>query len=92
MSFVQRFVFFPQQWPTSGCGELFRLKGTGFGVCVRTKKKPRISPLRYPEFPVEFGGVGELHAAFLERKPHTRLRPAMRGRKSGFAPVEMTIC
>jgi hypothetical protein len=32
-------------------------------ACVRTKKKPQISPLRYPEFPVEFGGVGELHAA-----------------------------
>jgi hypothetical protein len=29
------------------------------------KKKPQISPLRYPGFPVGIGGVGELHAAFL---------------------------
>jgi hypothetical protein len=29
------------------------------------KKKPQISPLRYPGFPVGIGGVAELHAAFL---------------------------
>jgi hypothetical protein len=29
------------------------------------KRKLQISPLRYPGFPVEFGGVGDLHAAFL---------------------------
>jgi hypothetical protein len=27
--------------------------------------KPQIPPLRYPGFPVEVGGVGGLHAAFL---------------------------
>jgi hypothetical protein len=26
--------------------------------------KQQASPLRYPGFPVELGGVGELHAAF----------------------------
>jgi hypothetical protein len=30
-----------------------------------------ISPLRYPGFPLEVGGVGELHAAFFRGKPHT---------------------
>jgi hypothetical protein len=29
------------------------------------KGEPQISPLRYPGFPVEFSGVGDLHAAFL---------------------------
>jgi hypothetical protein len=29
------------------------------------KVKLQVPPLRYPGFPVEFGGVGELHAAFL---------------------------
>jgi hypothetical protein len=32
---------------------------------VKTQEKPQISPLRYPGFPVEFGGVADLHAAFL---------------------------
>ena len=32
---------------------------------VSRKKKSQISPLRYPGFPDEFGGVGELHATFL---------------------------
>jgi len=41
-------------------------------------QKPQVPPLRYPGFPVELGGVGELHAAF-------------RSRKSGCAPVGMTI-
>jgi hypothetical protein len=31
----------------------------------RVKKKQQVPPLRYPGFPVEVGGVGELHAAFL---------------------------
>ena len=30
-----------------------------------TEKKQQVPPLRYPGFPVELGGVGELHAAFL---------------------------
>ena len=25
----------------------------------------------YPGFPVQVGGVGQVHAAFFERKPHT---------------------
>jgi hypothetical protein len=29
------------------------------------KKKPQISPLRFPGFPVEVGGGGEVHTAFL---------------------------
>jgi hypothetical protein len=27
----------------------------------------QVPPLRYPGFPVEVGGVGELHAAFLTK-------------------------
>jgi hypothetical protein len=27
--------------------------------------EPQVPPLRYPGFPVEVGGVGGLHAAFL---------------------------
>ena len=47
--------------------------------CVRTEKKPQISPLRYPGFPVEFGGVGDLHAAFLNEsrtRGHVQRRAA----------------
>jgi hypothetical protein len=36
-------------------------------VCDENREKPPISPLRYPGFPVEFGGVGDLHAAFLNQ-------------------------
>jgi hypothetical protein len=43
-----------------------------------------------PGFPVELGGVGKLHAAFLtESRTRGRWR-AQRNRKSGFAPVGMT--
>jgi hypothetical protein len=64
----------------TGCGKTRRMKtatttnGANFsGIlevlkesAVRTgKKPPQIPPLRYPGFPVEVGGVGELHAAFL---------------------------
>jgi hypothetical protein len=34
--------------------------------------EPQIPRLRSPGFPVEIGGVGELHAPFLKRKAHTR--------------------
>jgi hypothetical protein len=37
----------------------------------------------YPGFPVEVGGVEQLHAAFFERKPHTWSWPLPRSRKSG---------
>ena len=45
--------------------------------------EPQIPRLRSPGFPVEIGGVGELHAPFLTRKAHTQPCPAQRGRKSG---------
>jgi hypothetical protein len=32
----------------------------------RGEKKLQIPPLRYPGFPVDVGGVVELHAAFLK--------------------------
>ena len=39
------------------------------------RKKPQVPPLRYPGFPVELGGVGELHAAFLtESRTRGRVR------------------
>src|ERR1700722_8677940 len=37
----------------------------------------------YPGFPVKIGGVGQLHAAFFERKPHTCSWLVLRSRKSG---------
>jgi hypothetical protein len=39
----------------------------------------------YPGFPVDISGVEQLHAAFFERKPHTRSWLVMRSRKSGDA-------
>ena len=37
------------------------------------EEKQQVPPLRYPRFPVELVGVGELHAAFL-RESRTRGR------------------
>jgi hypothetical protein len=34
------------------------------------ERELQISPLRYPGFPVEVGGVGEVHAAFLKKAAH----------------------
>jgi hypothetical protein len=48
----------------------------GLRVCVRTKRKPQISPLRYLGFPVEFGGVCDLHAAFLTKAAHVAVSSA----------------
>ena len=31
----------------------------------KSEEKQQVPPLRYPGFPVEVSGVGELHAAFL---------------------------
>jgi hypothetical protein len=63
----------------------------GFRMCVEPEEKPQVPPLRYPGFPVEFGGVGELHAAFLTES-RTRGRWLVpHSRKSGYAPVGMTI-
>jgi hypothetical protein len=52
--------------------------------------EPQVPPLRFPRFPVNLDGVGGPHAPFLKRKAHTRPCIALRGRKSGFAPVGMT--
>jgi hypothetical protein len=52
------------------------------------QRKLQISPLRYPGFPVDLDGVGEVHAAFLiESRTRSRF-VSLRGRKSGYAPVE----
>jgi hypothetical protein len=32
---------------------------------LKPRGQPQVSPLRYPGFPVEVGGAGELNAAFL---------------------------
>jgi hypothetical protein len=50
-------------------------------------KKPQVPPLRSPGFPVQPGGVVELHSAlFTESRTRGRwLVP--RSRKSGYAPV-----
>jgi hypothetical protein len=45
--------------------------------------EPQIPRLRSPGFPVEIGGVGELHAPFLTRKAHTQPCPAQRAGNPG---------
>jgi hypothetical protein len=69
-----------------------------FGVCENAKEKPQIprhagagSPLRCapPGFPVELGGVGALHAAFLnESSTRGNVQRSVAGNPG---PVEMTI-
>jgi hypothetical protein len=58
-----------------------------FAAAPRLLNVPRVRPMvgASPEFPVEVGGVVELHAAFLKRKPHTRSCLMPRNRKSGYA-------
>src|SRR5580704_1293863 len=51
----------------------------------------QVPPLRSPGFPVELGGADALQAPFPYRKAHTWLRPVQCGRKSGYAPVGMTL-
>jgi hypothetical protein len=50
----------------------------------------QIPPLRYPGFPMKNRGIDELHAARFTAG-RTRGPCWQRGRKSGFAPVGMTI-
>ncbi len=57
---------------------------------VRTKRNRRSLHSAPPRFPVQVGGAGRFHVAFFERKPHTWKLGVPRGRKSGYAPVEMT--
>jgi hypothetical protein len=72
-------------------GEIMKERVVVTTVIVRRPNgAPQIPPLRYPGFPVGLDGVGGLHAPFLKRKAHTCLCLALRGRKSGFAPVGMT--
>jgi hypothetical protein len=47
--------------------------------------KENCRSLGFPGFPVDLVGVDRLHAVFSYGKPHTRLCPVQRGRKSGFA-------
>ncbi|MGC2401157.1 MAG: hypothetical protein WA510_15295, partial [Acidobacteriaceae bacterium] len=49
----------------------------GFGC---HKGKLQISPLRYPGFPVEVSGVGELHAPFFKER---RIRGPVRRSVAG---------
>ena len=42
----------------------------------RFRREPQVAPLRYPGFPVELGGVGELHAPFLRKGAHTAVSSA----------------
>jgi hypothetical protein len=51
------------------------------------KAELQVPPRRYPGFPVEFGGVGELHAAFFTES-RTRGRWSVpRSRKPGYDSV-----
>ena len=40
------------------------------------KVKLQVPPLRYPGFPVELGGVAELHAAFFTKAAHAAMSSA----------------
>jgi hypothetical protein len=51
----------------------------------------QIPPLRYPGFPVKLGGVVALHAPFFTEGRMQWPRPVLRGRKSGYATVGMTL-
>jgi hypothetical protein len=51
------------------------------------EKKLQIPPLRYPGFPVELGGVGELHAASSEES-RTRDRDRRREQEIRVRSVE----
>jgi hypothetical protein len=61
---------------------------TAHSLCPKVKLQ--IPPLRSPGFPVEVGGVGELHAAFPAESRTRGCWGVPRSRKSGYAPVGMT--
>jgi hypothetical protein len=77
----------------SGCwmeGVFHRLGWARRPMISLSKNIPRSGPrncrsLGFPGFPVELGGVGELHAPFLTERRTRGPGPEMRGRKSGFA-------
>src|ERR1700678_4004016 len=72
--------------PHFRAGPVLRPKNTG-----RPRGAPQIPPLRYPGFPVELDGVGALRAPFFTEGRTKWSCPVQRGRKSGYAPVGMTI-
>jgi hypothetical protein len=51
----------------------------------------QVLPLRSPGFPVKLGGVDDTSCALLYGRAHTWTCPEQRGRKSGYAPVGMTL-
>src|SRR5271156_3754530 len=54
-------------------------------------RKEQVPPLRCPGVPVEVSGFGKLHAPFFVERRTRGSCPVLRGRKSGYAPVGMTI-
>jgi hypothetical protein len=54
------------------------------------KVKLQVPPLRYPGFPVELVGVGELHATFLTESRTRGRWLTPHSRKFGYASVGMT--
>jgi hypothetical protein len=87
----------PRLWSASGARTMLRNRSPSPPECVWELTKPRplsgsrgalqVAPLRYPGFPLEVGGVGELHAAFLTESRTRGWWQVPRGRKSGFAPA-----
>jgi hypothetical protein len=53
---------------------------------IRACTNANCRSLGFPGFPVDLVGVDGLHAVFSYGKPHTRLCPVQRGRKSGGSP------
>jgi hypothetical protein len=66
---------------TAFCDKLGGISHHGSGSFVVSAAKRRVP--HPPGFPVRLGGVNELHAAFLKRKPHTQRWLAQCSRKSG---------
>jgi hypothetical protein len=60
-------------------------------VVAGTKRNRRSLHSATPDFLWTLVALAELMRLSLKRKAHTLLSPVLRGRKSGYAPVEMTI-